>query len=100
MPNSLRVGTILLFGSLVCGPATAAGICTDESPASQYGVFEVRLTPGRLSGNPFFENRATVTFTRPNGSKAVADAFYDGRGIWKARAYCDHVGTWRWRSNS
>jgi hypothetical protein len=71
-----------------------------ESVALHLGVYEAELRPGSHSGNPFFEIRATVTFTRPDGSTATADAFYDGNGIWKARAYCDQAGRWTWHSKA
>ena len=81
-------------------PAFGAHVASGDMPAEHRGVYEVRLTPEQLPGNPFFEDRATVTFVRPGGSEVAVDAFYDGQGVWKARAYCDRIGRWRWQSAS
>ena len=41
-----------------------------------------------------------VVFERLDRSKVVVDGFYDGQSTFKARAYCDTIGRWRWRSSS
>ena len=64
------------------------------------GFSEVSLeTDGKIS-NPYTDVMFEVVFERPDGSKVAADGFYDGEGIFKARAYCDMIGRWRWRSSS
>lgn len=72
----------------------------DSAPAVLRGVHEITITRAALSGSPYFENRLTVAFRRPDGSLVSVDAFYDGEGLWRARAYCDQVGSWQWQSRS
>ncbi len=64
------------------------------------GFSEVSLETGGKSVNPYTDVMFEVVFERPDGSKVAADGFYDGEGIFKARAYCDMMGRWRWRSSS
>lgn len=35
-----------------------------------------------------------VAFTRPDGTVVSVEGFYDGGSAWKARAYCDMIGSW------
>jgi hypothetical protein len=85
---------------LLHSTALGRAIATGGDPPSQRGVYEVRLVANELTGNPFFDHAATVTFQRPDGSEVAVDAFFDGAGVWKARAYCDQIGAWAWRSAS
>ena len=64
------------------------------------GFSEVSLETGGKSVNPYTDVIFEVVFERPDGSKVVAGGFYDGEEIFKARAYCDMIGRWRWRSSS
>jgi hypothetical protein len=50
--------------------------------------------------NPYSDVEVQIVFERPDGSQVAADAFYDGDATFKARAYCDTVGKWRWKSSS
>jgi hypothetical protein len=68
--------------------------------AEHRGIYEVRVQAGELPGNPFFEHRLSVKFVRPDGSEVSVDGFYDGEGVWKARAYCDQLGVWEWLTQS
>lgn len=70
------------------------------SEALHRGAYEVKLTASPGFGNPYFEVDLRVTFTRPDGSEVTVDGFYDGDNTFKARAYCDTVGVWKWRSAS
>ena len=91
----------LVLGIALTGEVgLAASFASGDEPALHRGVYEVNLAPGPLPGNPFFETRAKVKFTRSDGSESLVDAFYDGKGTWRARAYCDQIGRWRWRSQS
>ncbi|MHC4542069.1 MAG: DUF5060 domain-containing protein, partial [Planctomycetota bacterium] len=64
------------------------------------GYFELSLETSAGIANPFADVEFKVVFERPDGSKVPADGFYDGDGIFKARAYCDTVGRWGWKSSS
>ncbi len=98
---ALSVGLILLLGLGGTGLAIPAANPTSAHPTTQHRDFyEVILSPGSLRGNPFFDHHATMEFTRPDGSRATVDAFYDGQNLWRARAYCDQTGIWQWRSRS
>lgn len=62
--------------------------------------YEVSLETKTQIENPYMDVRIKVVFERPDGSSVSVDGFYDGEGIFKARAYCDTIGQWRWRSSS
>ena len=64
------------------------------------GLHEIELKASSKLNNPYFDLELRITFTRPDGSEVTVDGFYDGAGLFKARAYCDTVGSWRWRSVS
>jgi hypothetical protein len=64
------------------------------------GYYELSLETSARIANPFTNMEFKVVFERPDGSKVPVDGFYDGDGVFKARAYCDTVGRWRWRSSS
>ena len=77
--------------------------CTSLAGAATYphrGYYELSLQTGQTALNPYTDVKVQVVFERPDGSKVSVDGFYDGRGIFKARAYCDTVGQWRWKSSS
>jgi hypothetical protein len=92
MPKIIVLAVV--SGFLFSPAAQAAAVATGGGTAWHRGVYEVRLEPGDLSGNPFFDHRARVLFQRLDDSEVGVDAFYDGDGIWKARAYCDQIGVW------
>jgi hypothetical protein len=71
-----------------------------DGPAAHRGVHEITLAGEARTGAPVFANPVAVTFERPDGSRVSVDAFHDGNGLWRARAYCDRMGRWRWRSSS
>jgi len=64
------------------------------------GFYELSLKTTQTALNPYFDVEIQIVFERPDGSKVSVDGFYDGRGTFKARAYCDTVGQWRWKSSS
>jgi hypothetical protein len=72
---------------------------SQEGVALHRGVREIALTASGEASNPYLLG-VQVIFTRPDGSKVTAEGFYDGEGIYRARAYCDAVGNWSWRSVS
>jgi|GEM_PF-158222 len=64
------------------------------------GYSELSLKTAAKRANPYTDVEFTVTFSRPDGSSVSVDGFYDGEGTFKARAYCDTIGQWRWKSSS
>jgi len=82
------------------------GLCLSNSclsgPAAYQhrGFYELSFKTEQTSRNPYFDVELQVVFERPDGSKVTVDGFYDGDGVFKARAYCDTVGRWRWESSS
>jgi len=64
------------------------------------GACEIELAASPGSGDPFFDVEVRAVFTRPDGSEVAGDGFFDGEGTFRARAYCDAVGRWSWRSVS
>jgi hypothetical protein len=70
-----------------------------DGVALHRGVREIALTASGGTSNPFLLG-LQVVFTRPNGSEVMVEGFYDGDGTYRARAYCDAVGEWSWRSIS
>lgn len=71
----------------------------DES-AAQRGVHEIVLRTDTSVENPYLDIDIEVQFKRPNGSTVTVDGFYDGDGTYRARAYCDTLGEWRWESDA
>ncbi len=82
------------------GPGEPVGNLSRTCRALHRGVHEVALADAGPSGNPYLDTDLRVLYTRPDGSDVTVDAFYDGCGVYKARAYCDQLGLWRWRSVS
>jgi hypothetical protein len=69
--------------------------------APHRGVYEITLNVAEASEiTSVLDIPFRTVFTRPDGTCATADGFYDGDNTFKARAYCDIVGPWRWRSDS
>lgn len=68
--------------------------------AAKFGTREITLHTRSAFGNPFLDVECSVMWERPDGSVVTVHAFYDGGDAFKARAYCDAVGLWRWRSSS
>lgn len=64
------------------------------------GAYEITLRSPQDVGNPYLDLVFRVTFVRPDGTQAVVDGFYDGGCMFRARAYCDTLGLWRWFSES
>lgn len=94
--------TILVLSLFTFGTQDGLGAAftSGDHPATFRGVHEVKIKASVVSDNPFFEDLVTVTFLRPDKSKVGVNAFYDGNETWRARAYCDQVGSWQWRSQS
>jgi hypothetical protein len=82
-------------------PADAGGpLVTGGASAWHRGVYEVTLKSDGEISHPYLGSKLTVTFTRPDRSLVAVDGFYDGGRTFQARAYCDAVGPWSWRSAS
>jgi hypothetical protein len=61
---------------------------------------EISLTADQAPPLPGAFHGLKVVFTRPDGSEAAVDGFHVEGHSFKARAYCDKPGTWRWRSEA
>lgn len=94
------VGMVVVGCTLVCSHVSAQNMIGGEQNAPNRGVYEISLKASKLSVNPYAEQLLKVTFTRPDSSRVTVDGFYDGDNIFKARAYCDMTGEWKWRSIS
>lgn len=94
--------SIILLFVLTITPLHANGVnfSTKSKVALHRGVYELSLKAKQAKGNPFFQNWATIEFIRPDASRVMVDTFYDGDLTWRARAYCDQVGVWKWQSRS
>lgn len=75
-------------------------ISRGASGALHRGVYEIALTASPNCADPWFGVDLQVIFTRPDESEVEVDGFYDGEGVFRARAYCDAVGIWSWRAVS
>jgi hypothetical protein len=92
---------------LVCGTLSATGQTLRSGAPGLYlgsvpqrGVFEVVLFASSLPGNPFVDVEVLVTFRKPSGETVEVDGFFDGDGIFRARAYVAEMGLWRWEASS
>jgi hypothetical protein len=82
-------------------PADAPAITPgDEANALHRGMHEIKLRGSEPITDPHFGTQLQVVFYRPDGSEVCVDGFYDGNSTFRARAYCDTVGRWRWSSTS
>lgn len=67
--------------------------CTHKiSEIPQYGMCEISFESIDDSIIQF----PKVSFYQPNGSIVKVDGFYDGANLYKARAYCNQTGMWKW----
>ncbi len=86
---------ILIIGML------SIGTCSGDAPTYPHrGFSEVSLKADSNINNPYMDVKFDVVFERPDRSKVAVEGFYDGQGTFKARAYCDTIGRWRWKSSS
>jgi hypothetical protein len=89
---SFFVFAVILLSSNVCIAGATA--------YPHRSFYELSLETDQTSLNPYTDVELEVIFERPDGSQVTVDGFYDGGGVFKARAYCDAVGRWRWKSSS
>ena len=90
----------LLFIILIIG-LPSIDICFGETTTYPHrGFSEVSLKAGGKLINPYMDVKFEVVFERPDLSKVVVNGFYDGESTFRARAYCDAIGRWRWKSSS
>lgn len=90
---------ISVFSVLNVQAANPYNFSRDSQDAELYGTHEIRLLGNGSVANPF-DALAQVEFTRPDGSKVLVPAFYDGGNVWRARAYANKLGTWNWKTIS
>ena len=72
----------------------------DAQRVPKYGVFEFSLEADTNGRHPIFETDFMVVFTRPDGSAVRAEGFFDGARSYRARAYANALGEWRWHTQS
>jgi hypothetical protein len=80
-------------------PATPTSFESASGIAAQFGTYEVVLTGNGGVANPF-ATKGTVAFTSPSNQSVTVNDFYDGGNTWRARAYVDEPGLWRWSATS
>lgn len=90
----------ILSSSNQCHVEAAGSFVKDPARCPHRGVYELSIETDEKFDNPYAEVDFKVSFTRPDGTKVGVDGFYDGSNLFKARAYCDTVGRWQWRSSS
>ena len=95
--RSIAFVTILLACT---HPVHGVEIVQQGDTALHRGAHEVELMAGEECENPWFDVRLQVEYVRPDGSKVMVEGFYDGGRTFKARAYCDTVGEWTYRTSS
>ncbi|MBD3378596.1 DUF4038 domain-containing protein [candidate division KSB1 bacterium] len=88
----------LLFSFAMARPFAHLTVMKETAP--HYGVYQVQFSHSHLNFDPYLEHDLAVEWTQPDGETITCEAFYDGEGIFKARAYCRQRGEWRWRSVS
>ena len=89
-----------LLGGQWSVPARSANVVCNGERAPRYGVYEIAFEAAVDAGNPYFDVDLSVLFIRPDETQVTVDGFYDGGRTFKARAYCDQMGLWQWRSMS
>ncbi len=90
--------TLLFISQIVISNPSVISKMTGE--AHQRGVYEIEIAAPTGDHNPFFDVDFKVLFIRPDETRVSTGGFYDGDGVFKARAYCDQTGEWIWRSIS
>jgi len=98
--NQQMVFSLATVMAVTCSCAVANNKVSGDADAPHRGVYEITLEADSTCANPYFDVDFQVIFARPDGSEATVDGFYDGGSVFRARAYCDTVGEWRWRSIS
>lgn len=90
----LSHSTGLAFQSDYQPPRLARG----AQQANLRGVYEVEFRVLKEGYRSHFEPSRKIVFTRPDGSTVTVDSFPDGDNVYRARAYCDQIGRWRWET--
>jgi len=102
--GTLGVSIWLLVFVLVGGAAWPAGASGEAISTGRQaplrGAYEIALEAAPDGRNPYFDIDLKVLFVRPDETQVTVDGFFDGGTAFKARAYCDTVGLWRWYSTS
>lgn len=93
---------LILICALVLTPAYWLNgqetIARMADTASLFGVYEIELDGLPASAGAGFTVPIRVEFTLPDQSTVRVDAFHDGPGVQRARAYCRQTGLWKWRT--
>ncbi len=91
---------LLIMTGLQTDGAQADHIVKNTQTAPHRGVYEISFQTALNGQNPFFDISLQVIFVRPDSARVVVDGFYDGDNTYRARAYCDTPGQWKWSSVS
>ena len=92
---------VALFFILVALPSNSQDIIQRNTlTALHRGVYELTFNTSSTGGDPYYEVELHVTFITPDGGKVQVDGFFDGVTLFKARAYCNQLGSWKWYSTS
>jgi len=89
-----------LPGGASARPAESGGAISTGEQAVLRGMYEISLETPLNGRNPYFDVDLKVLFVRPDQTQVTVDGFYDGGATFKARAYCDRTGLWRWHATS
>ncbi len=105
LKKSRCVGNRIGLAAMIAVSAVVASESRAIEPSAledvpQRGMYEITWTASPGFKSPYFDVTLQVTFTKPDGSQVTVDGFFDGGRAFKARAYCDSVGRWKWRSTS
>lgn len=92
----------VLWGMLLACVSSVFGVeaIRQGDAAPHRGVYEIVLRADEDHEDPYFGVDLRVEFTRPDNSTVLVEGFYDGGQTFKARAYCDALGPWRYRTRS
>ncbi len=77
---------------LIATSVLILGCEKEREKIPQYGMFEVSFQSENDSPFQF----PKVSFVLPDGKTIEVDGFFDGDRNYKARAYCNKLGTWQW----
>jgi hypothetical protein len=86
--------------TLTAGLLPFANLLANARTCPHRGFSEISARTAEEIDNPYFDVKFQVVFERPDGSEVLVDGFYDGGKTFRARAYCDTIGIWRWRSSA
>ncbi len=91
---------VILLAGPPCFTFSQPPVSSDAPTAWHRGIYEITLDAIPENKSPYYDITLVITFIRPDGSEVSVEGFFDGGTQFIARAYCDVLGTWQWRSVS